>query len=478
MDTSRRTVVIGGLAAAAGSGRAVRAAEGAAQSGTEAVPPLDGTLRLDDQSRATAAEDFGHILRQAPEGVLLPGSDRDVAKIIRWAGDLRRKVAPQAQRHSVYGRAQARGGIVIDMTRLAAVQQVENDRIVVGAGATWSAVLAATLPRGLTPPVLTDYLELSVGGTVVVGGVGGTTSRHGVQSDNVLEMDVITGSGEKVTCSPSGNADLFQAARAGLGQVGVITRTTLKLVAAPAKARRYVLTYPNLKTLLAAQRRLAADNRFDAVQGAIAPTPAGWTFRLDAARYFSGDQPPDDNALLAGLSDDRAAAKLTTLSYLEYLNRLAALERLLRSNRQWFNPHPWLMTFVGDSSVESVVAGELERMTSADLGTFGQIVLSPLQRSAITSPLLQLPQDDLLYAFNLVRIPATDAVAEADRLIKANRAIYERVRAAGGTLYPVSAFPMSADDWRRHFGSSWAQFRDAKRKFDPRQVLTPGYEVF
>jgi cytokinin dehydrogenase len=91
---------------------------------------------------------------------------------------------------------------------------------------------------------------------------------------------------------------------------------------------------------------------------------------------------------------------------------------------------------------------------------------------------LRLPADDLLYAFNLVRIPTTDAVAEAARLIDANRAIYERVRAAGGTLYPVSALPMSPDDWRRHFGPAWARLRDAKQDFDPGHVLTPGYEVF
>ena len=114
------------------------------------------------------------------------------------------------------------------------------------------------------------------------------------------------------------------------------------------------------------------------------------------------------------------------------------------------------MTFVGDSKIEAVVSGELDRLTPADLGTFGQVVLSAFRRPAATSPLLRLPADNLLYAFNLVRIPTTDAVAEADRLVTANRAIYERVRAAGGTLYPVSAFPMSRDDWRRHFGSAWA----------------------
>jgi len=136
------------------------------------------------------------------------------------------------------------------------------------------------------------------------------------------------------------------------------------------------------------------------------------------------------------------------------------------------------MTFVGDSNIEAVVSGELDRLTPADLGTYGQVTLSAFRRPAATSPLLRLPADNLFYAFNLVRIPTTDAVAEVDRLIKANRAIYERVRAAGGTLYPVSAFPMSRDDWRKHFGPAWARLRGAKQNFDPAHVLTPGYEVF
>jgi len=339
-------------------------------------------------------------------------------------------------------------------------------------------VLAATLPRGLAPPVLTEYLELSVGGTLAVGGIGGTTSRYGAQSDNVLELDVVTGRGREVTCSPHSNADLFDAVRAGLGQVAVITRATLRLIPAPEQVRRFMLIYPDLRTMLTDERLLAADNRFEAVQGAVLPTPAGWKYRLDAVAQFSGNNPPDDDALLVGLSDDRPAAEISTLPYFDYLNRLAALEKLLRSNGQWFHPHPWLTTFVGDSQVESVVSEELARLTPAVLGTFGQVVLSAFRRQAFTSPLLRLPEDDLLYAFNLVRFPTTDSAAEADRLVKANRTIYERVRAAGGTLYPVSAFPMSRDDWRRHFGSAWERLRDAKRLFDPEDTLTPGYEVF
>ena len=60
----------------------------------------------------------------------------------------------------------------------------------------------------------------------------------------------------------------------------------------------------------------------------------------------------------------------------------------------------------------------------------------------------------------------------------ANRAVYDRVRADGGVLYPVSAFPMSPDDWRQHFGEAFRPLAAAKRAHDPDRLLTPGYEVF
>ncbi|EHI43055.1 cytokinin oxidase [Rhodococcus opacus PD630] len=440
---------------------------------------MDGELRFDQVARAQAADDFGHIVHTAPEAVLLPGSTDDVAETIRWAAKRGRTFAAQGQRHSVWGRSGARNGIVADMSTLHSVGRVQGDRIVVGAGVTWREVLAATLPRGKTPPVLTDYLELSVGGTLVVGGVGGTTSRYGVQSDNVIAMDVVTGTGEAITCSAQSNSDLFDAVRAGLGQVGVITEATLELVAAPEQVRRFVLFYPNLTGMLTDARLLSADAGFDAVQGAILAAPTGGlSFQLDVATFFTGN-PPDDELLLAGLSDDPARRNPSTIAYVDYLERLAGLEAALRANGQWFHPHPWITTFIGDSHVESVVDDELGSLDPAmDLGRFGQIVLSPIRTGAITSPLLRTPSEGLCFAFNFVRVPTTADLDDAHRLVESNRAVYERVRSAGGTLYPVSAFPMSNEDWRRHFGSAFHRLGEAEKKFDPDHVLTPGYDVF
>jgi cytokinin dehydrogenase len=438
-------------------------------------PPLDGEIRFDEPTRAAAADDFGHIVHRTPHAVLLPASAKDVAATVRWAARHGRRFAAQGRRHSVFGRSQVAEGVVADMTRLRTVHTVEDDRVIVDAGATWREVLAATLPHGRTPPALPDYLDLSVGGTLAVGGVGARISRAGVQSDHVLAMDVVTGRGELLGCSPHDNTELFDAVRAGLGQVGVVTRATLRLVPAPRQVRRYLLSYPDLATMLDDQRQLAHDERFDAVQGAVLATPAGgWTFRLDAVANISGGDPADD--LLAGLSDDRPQAQLSTLTHLDHLDRLAQLEQALRAGGQWFLPHPWLTTFVGDAHVESVVRAELDRLTPADLGPFGQVAISAFRRRSVTSPLLRLPTDQLCFTFNLIRIPTTGDTA--DRLVAANRAGYERVRAAGGTLYPASALPMSPDDWREHFGPAFGRLGEAKERFDPGHVLTPGYEVF
>src|SRR5262245_33398355 len=111
--------------------------------------------------------------------------------LVRWAGGRGWKVAARGQGHSTYGRAMADGGVVVDVSAMNRIYHVHSDRITVEAGATWSKVLSATLPRGLTPPVLTNYLELSVGGTLAVGGIGGTTFRYGMQTDNLLELSVV-----------------------------------------------------------------------------------------------------------------------------------------------------------------------------------------------------------------------------------------------------------------------------------------------
>ncbi|MEV0804271.1 FAD-binding protein [Kribbella sp. NPDC050281] len=83
-----------------------------------------------------------------------------------------------------------------------------------------------------------------------------------------------------------------------------------------------------------------------------------------------------------------------------------------------------------------------------------------------------------LSMLNFVRMPTTGDTDDANRLVETNEAVYRRVKAAGGTLYPVSALPLSKDEWRDHFGSAYGQLDAAKRQYDPNKILTPGYPIF
>lgn len=68
-------------------------------------------------------------------------------------------------------------------------------------GELWIDVLKSTLEYGLAPKSWTDYLYLSVGGTLSNAGISGQAFNHGPQISNVHEMDVVTGKGQVLTCS-------------------------------------------------------------------------------------------------------------------------------------------------------------------------------------------------------------------------------------------------------------------------------------
>jgi cytokinin dehydrogenase len=133
------------------------------------VPRLKGQLLLGGPAAEAAADDFGHIIHRQPRAVLQPGDVNDVVVMVRFCNEHRIPVAARGQGHATYGQAQVAGGLVIDTGPLDAIG-VGTDTVEVQAGARWSSLLNATLPHRLTPPVLTDYLELSVGGTLSVGG--------------------------------------------------------------------------------------------------------------------------------------------------------------------------------------------------------------------------------------------------------------------------------------------------------------------
>jgi len=483
---SRRRLISGTAAAAAAAvvvafDPLTRSWATEAGSTTVPVPPLDGSLTTDPEARQEAADDYGHIVHRLPVAVLLPGSVNDVVAMVRYARAQRLKIAMRGQGHACFGQAQAEAGIVIDSRTLNAVHAIGSDSAVVGAGATWGELLRATAPHGLTPPVLTDFMGLSVGGTLSGGGIGGASQHHGVQADTARELLVVTGRGELVTCSPQCNRELFQAVLAGLGQYAIIVRATVALVPAPTDALVFNLFYDDLATYLADQLTLLRDGRFSYLEGQVQPRPdgaPGWRFMIEAASYFTPPAAPDPAALLAGLSDDRPAATITPTTYLGWAFRLDPAVEFLKAIGDWFRPHPLLDLFVPASQALRVVGDGLATLTPADIG-IGPILLYPVRTRRFTRPLFRVPAEPEAFLFSLLRTTANSDEALLASQLASNRALFEANRDAGGTWYPIGAIAeYDRGDWRQHYGPLWSTVEAAKREFDPGNVLTPGQRMF
>ncbi|AXK33097.1 FAD-binding protein [Streptomyces armeniacus] len=458
------------------------ARQGAGGAPFDEVPPLDGELVTDDASRAAAADDYGHMVHRTPAAVLRPGSVADVVAMVRFCVKHAIPVAPRGQGHATNGQAQVADGLVIETSTdaLSGVGRPERGTVTVGAGARWSTVTKATLEHGLTPPVFTDYLELSVGGTVSVGGLGGQTHRHGAQADTVVELQVVTGAGELVRCSAVRHADLFDAVRAGLGQCAIVVGATLRLVTAPETVRHYLLPYADLAVFLADQRRLVEERRFAYVEGQVAADDTGTfrTYLLEAVAYGPPAGPvPDDAELLRGLRHDPAGAEIAGMGYYAFLDRLAESVEQQKEAGLWDDAHPWLNLLLPGDDIEPLAAELLGRLTPEDVGP-GVVLLYPLLRERLRTPMLRVPDDAVPYLLAVLRSSPPEEPETIDRMLAANRTAYETVRERGGKQYPVGSIPFQPEDWRDHFGSAWPRLEAARRRYDPHGILVPGQGIF
>jgi cytokinin dehydrogenase len=448
---------------------------------TVPVPRLKGRLLFGKAARSAAADDFGHIVHHLPWAVLEPGDVGDIAVMLRFCSQHRIPAAPRGQGHATYGQAQALGGLVIEMGPLNAISVAADGTATVQAGARWSSLLCAALPHGLTPPVLTDYLELSVGGTLSVGGIGGTSPHYGAQVDNVLELEVVTGAGRLLACSPTSRPGLFHAVLSGLGQCAVLVSATLRLVPAPRHVRHFILYYPTVDTLTADQRMVQADGRFSFVEGEaeLNPDGSGWLYYLEAGAYYDS-VPPDDKKLLAGLRFEQGKQQISTLGYFAFLDRLASAVAYLKSTGEWYDPHPWWNMFLPGSVTNSFVSGVMASLTEADIGASGVILLYPLRRNLLRAPLLRVPDEPVIFLFSVLRTAAPDlgGALPAAELLRANRALFDQGRALGGYEYPIGSIPVTQADWRQHFGPEFAFLAAARHRYDPAGILTPGQGIF
>uniref|UniRef100_A0A0E0JF79 cytokinin dehydrogenase n=1 Tax=Oryza punctata TaxID=4537 RepID=A0A0E0JF79_ORYPU len=516
------------------------------------IAPL---IRADEEAVVRASADFGNLSvlvgARPAAAVLYPSRSADIAALLRasCARPAPFAVSARGCGHSVRGQASAPDGVVVDMASLGRLHgaggggarrlsvSVEGRFIDAGGEQLWVDVLRASMAHGLTPVSWTDYLHLTVGGTLSNAGISGQAFRHGPQISNVLELDVITGAGEMVTCSKEKAPDLFDAVLGGLGQFGVITRARIPLAPAPATARWVRFVYTTAAAMTADQERLidvdragagAVGGLMDYVEGSVhlnqqglvetwrtqpqppSPSPSsspssffsdadearvaalakeagGVLYFLEGAIYYGGAAGPSAadvdkrmDVLRRELHHERGFVFVQDVSYAGFLDRVHDGELKLRAAGLWDVPHPWLNLFLPRSDVLAFVVGVFHGILRRT-ATMGPVLIYPMNRNKWDSNMSAVITDDeeeVFYTVGILRSAA--AAGDVGRLEEQNKEILGFCEVAGIGYKQYLPYYSSQAEWqKRHFGAKhWPKFVQRKSKYDPKAILSRGQRIF
>ena len=231
----------------------------------EAVSTAPERLRAyvaDTYWPALYAADAGAPIAR-PDVVVRPRSEEDVVAVLRLADAHGVPVVPWGGGSGTQGGALAiEGGIVIDMTSLDAIVEIDEVSLTVTAqaGVNGKRLEAELNARGLMLPHYPASVEwATVGGYIAARGSGVLSTRYGKIEDLLLSLRVATpADGLIETVGVPRHAvgpELTQLFVGSEGTLGVITRATLQLVPLPETRRFAAVAFPSVDAGIHAIRR-------------------------------------------------------------------------------------------------------------------------------------------------------------------------------------------------------------------------------
>jgi len=157
-----------------------------------------------------------------PAGVAYCARASDVATCLAFARKYKLAVRIRAGGHSYAGWSTIVGGLVIDVSLMDAFS-VAGQTVDVGAGLSLIRFYESLAAHGLAVPA-GSCPTVGIAGLALGGGVGVTSRLHGLTSDNLLAVQLVTADGGVLECSSRTHPDLFWACRGGGGgNFGVAT---------------------------------------------------------------------------------------------------------------------------------------------------------------------------------------------------------------------------------------------------------------
>jgi glycolate dehydrogenase FAD-linked subunit len=192
-----------------------------------------------------------------PDIVVIPGTAKEVAQVVRICADARVPVTARSAASSLAGgTVPVEGGVVITFARMDRILEIDLDnlRAVVQPGVVNLALSQALQPHGYYyVPDPSSQGACTIGGNVGTNAGGPHTLLYGVTVNHVTGLEVALASGELVqvggrNAAQSTGYDLTGLLVGSEGTLGVVTRIWVKIQPLPPVQKTMMAVYPDVAT--------------------------------------------------------------------------------------------------------------------------------------------------------------------------------------------------------------------------------------
>lgn len=270
-----------------------------------------------------------------PDAVVRPGSRDEVAGILQVLSKAGVPAVPRGSGSGLSaGAVPIQGGVVIEMNRLDALEEVDQENLTAtfGPGLVTSVLSRALEPMGLLyPPDPGSTVVSSLGGNVAECAGGMRALKYGVTRDYVIGLEAVLASGEVIRTGGKSSKDVagYDLTRLLVGSEGtlaVITRITVRLVPMPEDKGTALAVFEDLAGAARAVSRIIAARIVPATLEFLDHT----TIRVVEA-FTKAGLPTDAGAILLMQQDGPREAVVRDLERMVAICREAGASQVRRA---------------------------------------------------------------------------------------------------------------------------------------------------
>jgi L-gulonolactone oxidase len=196
----------------------------------EGITEVSFTKQVQISDGPVVFKNWAGTVSCTPRNMHYPQTRDEILAIVKHAVENRESVRVVGLGHSCNDIATVDGNM-ISLVNHFTVSNIDREKqtVKVEAGIRIEDLNRKLDELGLALPQQLTITGVSLGGMLATG-CHGTSERHQILSTMVLEMELITMTGEVLTLSRKQDPEIFLAALCGLGSIGIISTVTLQCV--------------------------------------------------------------------------------------------------------------------------------------------------------------------------------------------------------------------------------------------------------